>query len=200
MLIDNQGYVKVADLGYAKYVKGARTYSTLGTVTYTPPELIHGRGRTTASDWWCCGVLLHEMLTGEPPFVGTTSRDVLQSVVDYAADSGANDALLTQLTATGMSGAAAQLITGLLRVDDTSRLGMSGFRPILEHPWFAGLDWVALLRRELAAPYLPPADYVLPDASDRVDPDVLLRRDFDSERWAAVFDQFGPMAKLHDDL
>jgi hypothetical protein len=84
VLIDGHGFVKIADLGYAKLAKGKRTYSTLGTVTYTPPELVGGRGRTKAADWWGCGVLLHEMLTGEAPFVGDTPGEVLRKVQLYA--------------------------------------------------------------------------------------------------------------------
>lgn len=52
VLIDGHGFVKIADLGYAKFVKGKRTFSSLGTVTYAPPELLGGRGRTKAADWW----------------------------------------------------------------------------------------------------------------------------------------------------
>lgn len=52
VLIDGHGFVKIADLGYAKFMRGKRTFSSLGTVTYTPPELLGGRGRAKAADWW----------------------------------------------------------------------------------------------------------------------------------------------------
>lgn len=97
VLIDHKGFVKIADMGYAKFIKGERTYSTLGTFPYTPPELIDGRGRTTAADWWGCGVLLHEMLVGEPPFKGETSRDILRSVKRYSEEKEAADRIRDNL-------------------------------------------------------------------------------------------------------
>jgi hypothetical protein len=85
----------------------------------------------------------------------------------------------------------------LLQPDERKRLGSSGFRPIQDHLWFKGFDWVALLRREVTPPYIPPADYTLPDVSDRVDPGVGAHREFDGERWASHFDEFGPVASLY---
>eukprot|EP00962_Isochrysis_galbana_P033886 scaffold11416_cov119-Isochrysis_galbana.AAC.7 len=96
-----------------------------------------------------------------------------------------------------MSLEAADLIASLLQPNEKDRLGTSGFRPIQDHPWFAGFNWVALLRHEMTPPYIPPADCALPDVSDRVNPNIALQHDFDRERWASLFDQFGPTSSLH---
>ncbi|EOD08099.1 hypothetical protein EMIHUDRAFT_43620, partial [Emiliania huxleyi CCMP1516] len=127
VLIDAKGYARIADLGYAKRIYQTRTYSTLGTDTYTPPELVRGHGRTKAADWWGCGVLLHEMVVGEPPFTGARLARPLHRP-------------------------AADLIAGLLHWEETARIGTESFRAVQEHEWFAGFDWVALLRRELPPP------------------------------------------------
>lgn len=197
VLIDHKGFVKIADMGYAKFIKGERTYSTLGTFPYTPPELIDGRGRTTAADWWGCGVLLHEMLVGEPPFKGETSRDILRSVKRYSEEKEAADRIRDNLQRLKVSIAAIDMVFGLLHVEESRRLGTTHFHSIQHHPWFEGFDWVALLRREVTPPYVPRADLILPDVSDRLCPSVMTADDFDRQAWAHIFDEFGPMAKLH---
>ena len=39
------------------------------------------RGHTKAVDWWCLGLLMHEMLTGRHPFQGSTHYDTLRAMV-----------------------------------------------------------------------------------------------------------------------
>eukprot|EP00959_Pyramimonas_sp_CCMP1952_P414919 8693622-Pyramimonas_sp.AAC.1 len=48
LLIDSQGYCKVADMGFAKRVDNGKTYTVCGTPEYMAPEVItrkgHGKG------------------------------------------------------------------------------------------------------------------------------------------------------------
>lgn len=58
-----QGYVKLTDLGFSKYVPD-RTFTLCGTPSFLSPEIITGAGHGKAADWWAFGVLLFEMLCG----------------------------------------------------------------------------------------------------------------------------------------
>ena len=62
--------IKVVDFGFAKYVEG-KTYTLCGTPDYLAPEIITRKGHDKAVDYWALGVLIFEMLTGDPPFAGT---------------------------------------------------------------------------------------------------------------------------------
>jgi serine/threonine protein kinase/WD40 repeat protein len=77
---------KITDFGLAKRVDddSGRTVdgSVVGTPSYMAPEQARGDTRRigTASDVWALGAVLYELLTGRPPFRGSTVFDTLDQV------------------------------------------------------------------------------------------------------------------------
>ena len=69
--------VKVTDFGIAKASEGlgadlTRTGTVLGTPKYLSPEQIRGEEPDARADLYSLGVVLFEMLTGDPPYSGST--------------------------------------------------------------------------------------------------------------------------------
>ena len=63
--------MKVGDFGVARIGEANPTDSSAlfgGTPRYMSPEQARGRPLTAASDVYSAGVVLYEMLAGEPPF------------------------------------------------------------------------------------------------------------------------------------
>ena len=72
VLLTGAGAVKVGDFGVARLAEGtsqAPTATVAGTPRYMSPEQARGRTTTSATDVYSAGVVLYEMLAGEPPFM-----------------------------------------------------------------------------------------------------------------------------------
>lgn len=75
ILLDENGNAVVTDFGIAKVVDdvtGTWTELGVGTPAYMSPEQIKRSPITPASDQYSLGVLVHELLTGLPPFAGSS--------------------------------------------------------------------------------------------------------------------------------
>jgi serine/threonine-protein kinase len=77
VLISADGRVKVGDFGVALLAEGTSGEgggaTVVGTPRYMAPEQAQGQLSTAATDIYSLGVVLYEMLAGEPPFAGTTA-------------------------------------------------------------------------------------------------------------------------------
>ncbi len=82
MLLPDGG-VKVLDFGLAKMrdVDLTRSKTVLGTIGYVAPEQLRGERPDARVDLWAIGVMLHEMLTGAPPFRGEHELSVLHAIL-----------------------------------------------------------------------------------------------------------------------
>jgi serine/threonine protein kinase len=71
--------VKVMDFGIAKVLEHAQGKSTqsLGTLQYMSPEQIDAGPIDGRTDLYALGLLLYEMLAGEPPFRSASPRELL---------------------------------------------------------------------------------------------------------------------------
>ena len=74
ILISREGGVKLTDFGIAKLVSQTLTGTgtILGSPFYMSPEQVRGEPADSRSDIFSLGIVLYEVLTGRPPFVGDT--------------------------------------------------------------------------------------------------------------------------------
>jgi tetratricopeptide (TPR) repeat protein/tRNA A-37 threonylcarbamoyl transferase component Bud32 len=86
VLLDKDGLPKITDFGLAKRLEDdsgqTRSGTLMGTPSYMAPEQARGRTHEIGphSDQYGLGAMLYELLTGRPPFVGTTLNETLFQV------------------------------------------------------------------------------------------------------------------------
>ncbi|XP_055386693.1 cGMP-dependent protein kinase, isozyme 2 forms cD4/T1/T3A/T3B isoform X3 [Condylostylus longicornis] len=149
LLLDEKGYVKLVDFGFAKKLQnGRKTWTFCGTPEYVAPEVILNRGHDISADYWSLGVLMFELLTGTPPFTGSdpmrTYNIILKGIdaIEFPRNITRN---------------ASNLIKKLCRDNPAERLGYQrgGISEIQKHKWFDGFYWEGLQNRSLDPPIIP---------------------------------------------
>jgi len=78
-IFDDDGVVKIGDYGLSKFISASRRSGqteSVGTFQYMAPEIgkgVYGKG----IDVYALGIILYELLTGEVPFDGESSQEII---------------------------------------------------------------------------------------------------------------------------
>ncbi|KAL4184903.1 hypothetical protein AMTRI_Chr10g227920 [Amborella trichopoda] len=147
ILMDADGHVMLTDFGLAKEIdESSRSSSMCGTTEYMAPEIILAKGHNKDADWWSVGILLYEMLKGQPPFTHVNRHKLQQRIIKDKVK------LPPFLTSEAHS-----LLKGLLEKEPSKRLGSgaNGGEDIKRHRWFKQIDWKRLEEREVVPKFRP---------------------------------------------
>lgn len=166
LLFDYYGNLKVADFGFVKELTGDKmTFTLCGTPEYIAPEIILNTGHSFDVDWWALGILIYEMLLGQPPFYDENQFRIYEKIVHgniYFPRS--------------FDPLARDLVEGLLQRDRTKRFGtiLGGAQTIKNHPFFEGVNWDAMLRGTTNPP-------IRPRLSSPADPSIYLNARYEED-------------------
>lgn len=147
VVLDKQNQALLTDFGLSKEgVEGPRgTRSFCGSLAFIAPEVLMRKGHGPAVDLYGLGVLLYVMLVGVPPYFSTARLALIENI---------RAAKLS--VPTDVDTDAGELVRALMQREPTKRLGASQTSEVCQHTFFSGVDWAALMRREIPAPPLAP--------------------------------------------
>lgn len=150
LLIANNGYIKLADFGFAKRFHNEKSYSFVGTPEYIAPEMVLNRSHDKGVDYWALGIFTFELLACRTPFHSTDPN----FMTTY-------NMIIKGISAVRfpyhISTKAKNIITKFCRYKSSDRLGygINGFDDIRNEEWFNGFDWKKLKNFKMEAPYVP---------------------------------------------
>ncbi|CEM32786.1 unnamed protein product [Vitrella brassicaformis CCMP3155] len=148
VLLDEEGHIRLTDFGLSKegIQDNTSARSLCGTPEYLAPEILNQTGHGKAVDWWSLGALIYEMLTGLPPFYTRDREKLFENIR-------AGDLRYPSF----ISPVAKSLLQGLFQRDPNRRLGggNTDADEIKCHPFYASVDWDALLQRRITPPFRP---------------------------------------------
>ncbi|ADM11810.1 cAMP-dependent Ser/Thr protein kinase subunit alpha [Encephalitozoon intestinalis ATCC 50506] len=149
ILITSTGHIKLIDFGFAVY-ENESIYMISGTPEYMSPEKLRSEDDGRASDYWGLGIIIYEMLCGDPPFYDASADTIYHKILECQI-----------VFPHYVSPVARSLISGLLDKSRTTRLGAKGIFEIMNHPFFKGLDWGEIEDRTVTPPFIPSPSSVL---------------------------------------
>mmetsp|Transcript_24624 Transcript_24624/g.45883 ORF Transcript_24624/g.45883 Transcript_24624/m.45883 type:complete len:1104 (+) Transcript_24624:65-3376(+) len=157
ILLCSDGHLKLTDFGLSRFFETRPpaaedmvgedpiTRSFCGTEQYMSPEMLLQQGHNWRMDWWCLGLLMHEMLSARHPFHGPSHYDTLRNMVTKQPVIDAR-----------VSKEASIVIRGLLIKNPRARLCCrNGLNELKTLPFFSGVDWTALYNKTTPVPHVP---------------------------------------------
>lgn len=148
VMLDSEGHIKITDFGMCKDgIVGTQKATTFcGTPDYIAPEIIMEVPYDGAVDWWALGVLMYEMMAGQPPFDADSEEALFPAILQQDV-----------LYPVWLSKEAVAITKGFLTKRPELRLGNgpTGEKDIKTHAFFSGLEWDQLEQRRTEPPFRP---------------------------------------------
>ncbi|CAD8182627.1 unnamed protein product [Paramecium octaurelia] len=151
LVLEEDGYMRLTDLGIARINKGNNAGDTSGTPGYMAPEVMCRMDHSIVADYYALGVITYELMLGRRPYNGRTRQDIREQILAKQVQ------VRREEMPNYWSESAMDFVNTLIQRKPERRLGANGIEEILHHPWLKGFPWDDLLKKKLTALYIPGA-------------------------------------------
>ncbi|KAG6833669.1 hypothetical protein H0H87_002865 [Tephrocybe sp. NHM501043] len=153
ILVGTDGYLVLADFGEGahEYDYNNTKWIQIGTPIYSAPELLSNNMDEenvafSGVDWWSAGIILYEMTYRKLPWWGKNEADIHRHKTSGK---------LRWRPGIKVGRRLKSLITGLLTINTSSRLGANGAQEVMNHEWLKQIKWSKIKGGAYLAPYIP---------------------------------------------
>jgi serine/threonine-protein kinase ULK/ATG1 len=130
ILITSNNILKICDFGFVKESNENMLYDTLcGSPIYMAPEILKYKKYDSKVDLWSMGIILFEMLTSKPPFIGINHIDLIR-VIDSTELMIPNDITISNVCF--------DLLKSLIVVNPENRISFENF---FKHSFFENYNF-----------------------------------------------------------
>mmetsp|Transcript_1378 Transcript_1378/g.1868 ORF Transcript_1378/g.1868 Transcript_1378/m.1868 type:complete len:627 (-) Transcript_1378:303-2183(-) len=163
VLLDEEGYCKISDLGLATEVTPT-LQGACGTRGYWAPEMLRrdaqGRKMTYDQrvDWFSFGALIYEFIVGVCPFRTEVAKQWGGNHPSKECMDKATLEMDPDFSDSRFDNVSKDFCGRLLHKNPDERLGTNGPEEIMAHEWFASTDWDAIKANTVRPPLKPRRD------------------------------------------
>ncbi|KAF9999475.1 hypothetical protein BGZ80_008445 [Entomortierella chlamydospora] len=165
ILLDEHGHAHLTDFNIAVYFNPAKPLmSVAGSMAYMAPEILMRKGYLESVDWWSLGVVMFELLFGKRPFRGKSNELLTSSILRDRLPFPENVLEI-------VSQPCLDVLSQLCERDISKRLGCTaeGMDAFKKHPWFEGIEWDKLIKKEAIPPFEPDSKHANFDATHELE-------------------------------
>ena len=142
IIMDNDKYFNVIDFSFSiNYFekkdkkKRMKTYNKV-----TPPEILENLDFDYNSDYYRLGSVIYYLIFKNYPYIIKKNYNI-------------SDIFINHTLIKNYSFSCIDFVNKLLISDYTKRIGYKSINELKDHPWFKGLDWEKLEKKEILSPF-----------------------------------------------
>lgn len=180
LVFEENGYIRITDLGIARKWGPDNHKETSGTPGYMAPEVMCRQNHGLEVDFFALGVIVYECMMGKRPYLGRSRKEIRDQIQAKQVK------IREEEIPKNWSIEAADFCNRLIQRKPIRRQGTNGIGEVKAHPWLKDFPWEKQARKQLEPPFKPNTknvfDYAKNQSEENTNPNenmesvVMLRR------------------------
>lgn len=150
LVFDSAGFLHLTDFGIARIRTSDMSANSSGTPGYMAPEVMSRQNHSFEADYYACGIILYEIMTGRRPYKGRGRKEIREEMMIKEATISRDE------VTSKFSDACLDICNQLMKRRPFMRIGYQGKTDmIIQHEWFNDFDWDCIVNKEVKPLFVP---------------------------------------------